>query len=65
MDCVPGGTMGVAVKLKLPKMAACADGEGLRREDLTRFKVMVTCAGSRSHSETEKFGSHVHSPTIR
>ena len=41
MTLVPGGTIGVAAKLKLPKMAACAESEWLRREDLTRFNVII------------------------
>ena len=38
---VPGGSRGVALKSKLPKMAACADSEGLWREYLTRFNVII------------------------
>ena len=62
---VPGGAIGVAEKLKLPKMAACADSVGLRREDLTRFNVIIAWGSSRSHSAMGYLGSHVHKPAIK
>ena len=65
MTLVPGGTIGVAEKLKLPKMAACAEREGLRREDLTRFSVIIAWGRRRSHSAMGYLGSHVHKSAIR
>ena len=41
MTLVPGGAIGVAERLKLPKMAAFADSEGFLREDMTRFNVII------------------------
>ena len=62
MTWVPGGTRGVRLKLKLPKVAAYAERLGWQREDRRRFNVMSHCGNNLSHSWIEKFGSSVASP---
>ena len=62
---MPGGASGVALKSKFPKMAAWAEREGLRLEDLTRLRVRTAWGRSLSYSAIGNFGSHVDKPAIR
>ena len=61
---VPGGTRGVRLKLKLPKVAAYAERLGWRREDRRRFSVMSHCGNSLSHSWIGKFGLSMAIPVF-
>ena len=38
---MPGGAKGVALKLNWPKIAACAEREGLRRAERRRLRVIM------------------------
>ena len=62
---VSGGASGVAAKSKLPKMYWYADSAGLARVDRRRFKVIMDCCSSRSHSERGKFGSVDARPALK
>ena len=62
---VPGGAIGVALKLKLPNNAAYAERVGLRLADLNKLMVILHCGRSRSHSLQGDFGSQVYNPAIR
>ena len=65
MVLVPGGANGVALKSKLPNVAAYADKDGLRRDDRSKLRVMVACGINLSHSFAGKFVSHRHKPVIK
>ena len=62
---VPGGARGVEAKSKGPNKNACADSQGLSREALNRFRVIVACSSSRSHCFTGKWGSNPDNPDIK
>jgi hypothetical protein len=59
---VPGGAKGVALKLKFPKRAACAESFGWRRDERRRLSVSVAWSMSRSHSVKGNLGSQVARP---
>jgi hypothetical protein len=62
---VPGSTIGVALKSKLPCNVAYADRDGLRLADRNRLIVMLHCGNRRSHSLAGKLGSQVCNPAIK
>ena len=59
---MPGGSRGVWLKLKLPKVASYAERLGWRREDRRIFSVMLHCGNSMSHSWIGNFGLSVAIP---
>ena len=61
---VPGGAIGVALKLKLPNNSAYAEIDRLRLADLNKLMVIFHCGRSRSHSLEGNFGSQVYNPAI-
>ena len=64
MVLVPGGAS-VALKSKLPNMAAYADKDGLRRDELSKFSVIIAWGINLSHSFAGKFVSHRYKPLIK
>ena len=46
-------------------MAAYADKEGLRRDDLSNLSVIVSCGINLSHSVAGDFVSQRHNPVIK
>ena len=62
---VPGGTIGVALKLKFPNNTAYAERDRLRLADLNKLIVILHCGRSRSHSLEGNFGSQVYNHAIR
>ena len=62
---MPGGGNGVALKLKCPKVAACAESDGLRRDERRRLSVSMHCKRSLSQNEAGKCGSYLHRPALR
>ena len=56
---VPGGASGVALKLKSPQSAGCAERDGFRRDALTILRVNIAWGRSLSHSAIGKAGSQV------
>ena len=56
---------GVALKLKFPYVAAYVDKEGLRRDDLSKFIVIVACGINLSHFVVGNFVSHRYNPVIK
>ena len=62
---VPGGDIGVALKLNLTNDAAYAEIDGLRHANLNKLMVILHCGRSRSQSLEENFGSQVYNPAIR
>ena len=65
LQVVPGGANGVALKSKLPNLAAYADKDGLRRDDRSKLRVIVAWGINLSHSLAGKFDSHRHKPVIK
>ena len=61
---VPGDTIGVALKSKFPYVAAYADKEGFRLDDLSKFIVIVAWGINLSHSFPGKFVPHIHNLVI-
>ena len=62
---VPGGAIGVALKLKFPNNAAYAERYGLCPADLNKLMVILHYGRSRSHYLEGNFGSQVYNPAIR
>ena len=62
---MPGGANGVALKLKCPNIAACAESEGLRRDERRRLRVIMHCGRSLSQYEAGKRESQLHKPAIK
>ena len=62
---VPGGARGVALKSKLPFMAAWAERLGFVREERSRLRVRTDWGMRRSHSWDVKLGSQEASPAQR
>ena len=62
---VPGGASGVALKSKLPYVAAYADKDGFRLDDLSKLIVMFALGISLSHSSAGKFVSQMNNPVIK
>ena len=62
---VPGGAIGIALKLKLPNNAAYSEIYGFRLVDLNTLMVILHCGRSRSRSLEGNFGSQVYNPAIR
>ena len=62
---MPGGGNGVALKLKLPKIAAYAERDGLRRDERRRLSVSMYCGRSLSQNEAGKRESQLHKPAMR
>jgi hypothetical protein len=54
-----GGAKGVALKLKFPKSAACAESFGCRLDEWRRLSVSVAWLSSQSHSVRGNLGSQV------
>ena len=54
---VPGGARGVALKSKLPFIAAWAERLGFVREERSRLRVRTALGMIRSHSWEGKLGS--------
>ena len=52
---VPGAVSGVVLKLKFPYVAAYADKEGLRLDDLNKLIVIVACGINLPHSFAVNF----------
>ena len=62
---VPGGAIGIALKLKLTNNAAYAERYRLHLADLNKLMVILHCGRSRYHSLEGNFGSQVYNPAIR
>ena len=62
---VPGGDSGVTLKSKLPYVAAYADKDGFRLDDLNKLIVMFAWGINLSHSFAGKFVSQIHKPVIK
>ena len=65
MVLVPGGAMGVLLKLKFLNSDAYADSDGLCLADHNKFNVMLHWGSIRSHSLDGDFGSQVYTPAMR
>ena len=64
-NLVPGGAIGVALKLKFPNNAAYAERDGLRLADLNKLMIILHYGRSQSHSLEGNFRSQVYNPLIR
>ena len=62
---VTGGSSGVALKSKLPYIAAYADKDGFRLDDLSKLIMMFAWGISLSYSLAGKFVSQMHNPVIK
>ena len=62
---VPGDANGLALKLKLPKIAAWADNEILQREDCRRLNVSAACERVLSQYTKGIFVSQTYIPAMR
>ena len=62
---VPGGAIGVALKLKLPSNAANADSEGFRQDERNKLMVILHCGISLSHSLDGNLGLQVYKPATK
>ena len=62
---VPGGAIGVVLKLKFPNNTSYAEGDGFRLADLNILMVIFHCDRSRSHSLEGDFESQVYNSAIR
>ena len=62
---VPGGERGVALKSKLPLMAAWAERIGFMRGERSRSRVSTAWGMRRSHSWEGKLGLQKASPAQR
>jgi hypothetical protein len=62
---VPGGAIGVALKLKEPKRPAQADKVGLMREPRSKLRVSSACGISSSHWSKGKSLSVLQRPAIK
>ena len=58
------GGNGIALKLKCPKIAACAESDGLRRDEQRRLSVSMHCGRSLSQNEAGKRESQLHKPAM-
>ena len=65
MVLVPEGAGGVALKLELPYVAAYADKDRFRLDDLSMLIAMFVWGISLSHYFAGNFVSQMHNPVIK